>query len=175
MQQDMEYYQTQAGRYPYYVIRKDSPELNLYGEPAAIQQGEDVKTQEAVLERFGVIQTDGSSVDCDVPMLVALEPGQRTLDKWGLDTKAEAVVTLSIAVCETMGLQPQVGDRFILVDPRSGRRVQYELMDPKPADYILNTGIPLHWVAAAKTCRSALPVDERPAPVPDYAGHLMEG
>lgn len=95
--------------------------------------------------------------------LVKLEPTEKTLDQWSIKEKRDAMVVLSIGLCESKGLIPKIGDRFVYeygIDPdtRESRTIHYEIKDLFQSDSIADSGIPLHYVGFAVRTFSRLPV-----------------
>jgi hypothetical protein len=97
-----------------------------------------------------------------VPFLVKLNPTEKTLDQWGITEKRDAMVVMSIELCQRLGLVPKIGDRFVYdygMDPttRENRSIHYEVKNLFPTDQIADTGTPIHYVGFATRTTNRLP------------------
>jgi len=90
-----------------------------------------------------------------VPFLVKLEPTRQELTKWGLGEKRDAIFVLSQKVCEDIGLEPKIGDRFIY--EYDGSNIHYETQEMKPLDSLGDSGVVMHYVGGARRTTNKLP------------------
>jgi hypothetical protein len=90
-----------------------------------------------------------------VPFLVKLNPTEKELDGWGITEKRDAMVELSIKLCEDVGLVPKIGDRFTY--PYEPREIQYELKNLFEADQLSDSGVPMHYIGFATRTTNRLP------------------
>lgn len=91
-----------------------------------------------------------------IPFLVKLDPPQDELDKWGIKETRDALIVMSIELCEQLGITPKIGDRFI--HPYGARDVHYEVKEIKEVDQLNNNGLyPFHYVGGAGKTTNRLP------------------
>ncbi len=107
-----------------------------------------------------------------VPFLAKLNPTEKTLEKWGIDEKRDAMVELSIGLLEEIGLVPKIGDRFLYSwgQPAHGpdrRVITYELKNLFEADQWGDSGIPLHYIGFATRTTNLTDLTFQPDPFID--------
>lgn len=90
-----------------------------------------------------------------VPFLVRLNPTEKELSKWGIDEKREAKIVISTELCEEIGLQPKIGDRFDY--PYEGRVIQYEIKNLFEADQLGDGGEAVTFTGFATRTTNILP------------------
>jgi len=90
-----------------------------------------------------------------VPFLVKLNPTEKTLEKWGLNEKRDAMVEISAELCDEIDLSPKIGDRFIY--PYDDRDIHYEIKNLFEANQNADSGITLHYVGFAMRTANHLP------------------
>lgn len=90
-----------------------------------------------------------------VPFEFHLNPNETMLEKWGISEKRDGMAIIAIELCEQIGLQPKIGDRFVY--PYGTHNIHYELDTLFEADSIGDTGIPLHYIAFVRRSDSRLP------------------
>lgn len=89
-----------------------------------------------------------------IPFHIKLDPSQWTLKKWGIEQKEQpidALIKMSISVCEEYGLTPKIGDRFNY--PYGALAQQYEVFSIIERDQVTDTGTPIHYVGTASKTR----------------------
>lgn len=82
-----------------------------------------------------------------VPFLVKLNPTEKMLSEWGITEKRDAMIEMSVQLCEDIALVPKIGDRFTY--PYAPREIQYEVKNLFEADQLSDSGDPLHYIGFA--------------------------
>jgi hypothetical protein len=90
-----------------------------------------------------------------VPFQVKLEPTQKELDRWGIQEKRDARISMSIQVCEEIDLTPKIGDRFVY--KYGGRNIHYEVKNLFLDGQVGDSGIPIWYVGFAMRTTNRLP------------------
>jgi len=90
-----------------------------------------------------------------VSFVVKLDPPSDDLTKWGIEEKRDALVILSIELCNDMNLVPKIGDRFVY--EYEDRNIHYEMKEIKLMDQLGDSGVPLHYVGGAMKTEDRLP------------------
>jgi len=90
-----------------------------------------------------------------VPFLVKLNPTEKELTKWGINDKRDAIIQFSIELCQSIGLVPKIGDRFVY--PYEDKDIHYEIKNLFEADQLGDSSIPLHYLGLAMKTTSRLP------------------
>lgn len=93
--------------------------------------------------------------DYKVPVMVKLQPTQKELDRWGIQERRDAMIVLSIRVCEDIELTPKIGDRFI--HPYGSRDIHYEVKNLFEDMQLTNTAVPINYVGFAMRTTNKLP------------------
>lgn len=91
-----------------------------------------------------------------VPFLVKLRPTEKELDRWGIKEKRDAMLVLSIQLCEEIGLTPKIGDRFIYPYGRT-RNIHMEVKNLYEETQLTNSGVPIDYVGFAMRTTNKLP------------------
>lgn len=98
-----------------------------------------------------------------IPFWVKLNPTEKALEKWGIRETRDAMVELSILLCEELSLEPKIGDRFILpygdrtVTGSTARNLHYELKNLFESDKLGDADKPIKLIGFAKRTTSKLP------------------
>lgn len=91
----------------------------------------------------------------EVPFNVKLNPPQELLEKWGQSIKRDAMIQMSVQLCEDMNLTPKVGDRFVY--PYGNKNIHFELQTLLEVDQLTDSGLPLHYIGFADKTKDKLP------------------
>lgn len=106
------------------LVVDQTVDKNIYGEPEA----EPVYTES---DPF--------------PIAIILDPDQETLDKFGYDTKREAIGVFCVPILTELDLEPKVGDRinFTFTDADGDTTVeQFIVNESSPASFLRQHGYP---------------------------------
>jgi hypothetical protein len=100
--------------------------------------------------------------DQPIPFMIKLNPTEKSLDRWGLSEKRDAMVELSVHLFSEYGVTPKIGDRFIYEygEPSSGasaRKIHYEIKNLFESDQISDSGEPLVYIGFASRTTNRLP------------------
>jgi hypothetical protein len=82
-----------------------------------------------------------------VPFYIKLDPSEDDLSKWGIEEKRDALVVLSVELCNSIGLTPKIGDRFIY--EYETRHIHYEMKEMKLMEQLGDSGVPIYLVGGA--------------------------
>lgn len=89
-----------------------------------------------------------------IPFNIKLTPTEDDLKRFGIEQKGkpiDAIISMSILLCDRMGITPKIGDRFNYTYLGVDR--QYEVLTLVKRDQIADSGIPLHYVGSASKTR----------------------
>lgn len=94
-----------------------------------------------------------------IPFLVKLRPTEKELTRWGIGEKRDAMIVLSIQLCDEIGLIPKIGDRFLYPYQRSGRprTIHMEVKNLYEETQLSNSAVPIHYVGFAMRTTNKLP------------------
>lgn len=90
-----------------------------------------------------------------VPFYCKLQPPVEELNKYGIQEKRDALVIISIEVCDKIGLSPKIGDRFVY--QYEDRNIHYEMKDMMMQDQLGDSGVVLHYIGGANRTDIRLP------------------
>lgn len=89
-----------------------------------------------------------------VPFQLKLDPSEQDLKKWGMESKSkpiDALIKLSILLCDRIGFVPKVGDRFD--NEYNSVTQQYEVLTLIKRDQAADSSIPIHYIGSATKTR----------------------
>lgn len=94
-----------------------------------------------------------------IPFLVKLRPTEKELTRWGISEKRDAMIVMSIYLCDEIGLIPKIGDRFLYPYQRSGRPrlIHMEVANLYEETQLTNSAVPIDYVGFAMRTTNKLP------------------
>ena len=94
-----------------------------------------------------------------IPIIVKLRPTEKDLTKWGIGERRDAMIVMSIQLCDEIGLIPKIGDRFLYPYQRSGRprTIHMELKNLYEETQLTNSAVPVDYIGFAMRTTNKLP------------------
>jgi len=90
-----------------------------------------------------------------VPFEIHLKPTEKLLTKWGISDNRDAMIVVSTQICEELGLDPKIGDRFVY--EQDGTLAHYEVVNLFKADQLNDSGLHVNYVGFAMKTQDRLP------------------
>ena len=84
----------------------------------------------------------------EIQFVIKLNPTEKELQKWGINEYRSAKIVLSVELCESIGLVPKIGDRFVYT--YGERNIHYEVLNLFESDQLGDSGLQLHYTGFAE-------------------------